>query len=360
MAPQMPAGDPTGRRIARRRSLLLAEAGRLSAQLEVLLRRAGASEASAAGSLTRRIADLEQSELLRSYGRIEPRTRFRQAGGQGNPVREEREIITLFVDESGTPQRAHRANDAWFSLGAVAMSREQLEAYRRRADEIKRQFFRDPNGVIFHDPHLRHGDDVFAFRGDTLKQQELNEAVNRLIQESDYVAFGVGIRKKLFENLSDGDHPDPYLPGSVYGLALHLLLERFLDFLADRQDRPLGAVTIEAQGPKEDAAHQLSVVETILDGTQWIPGRAFQQYVRPGVEFLPKLGSHPLELSDMFARDIFEWIRAECSVEPARWQSFGPQIHQRGDMRMGKFGLKIFPDSDIRDAIEAHRDSLKR
>ena len=31
------------------------------------------------------------------------------------------------------------------------------------------------------------------------------------------------------------------------------------------------------------------------------------------------------------------------------------KIYRRGDGRMGKFGAKVFPDSDIRDRVEAHR-----
>ncbi len=61
----------------------------------------------------------------------------------------------------------------------------------------------------------------------------------------------------------------------------------------------------------------------------------------------------------MLARDVFEWIRADCVVEPARWKSFGPRIYQRGDLRMGKFGLKVFPDSDVSQQVEAHRNRLR-
>ena len=352
-------GDPIGRRLARRRAWLLAEAGRLSSLLEVMLRRADMDTQVDAKSLTRQITNAEQSELLRSYGRIEPRRRFRQRSGRGNPIRDQRPQWSLFIDEAGTSQRVFRSEDSWFALGAIAMTGEQLEDYRQRADAIKRIFYTNPAGITFHEPLIRRGDDAFAFAGDEQKQRDLNDAVNGLIAESSFVAFGVGIRKRSIEELQQSDVRDPYLPVDIYGLALHLLLERFLDFLADQEDHPVGSVVIEAQGPKEDAHHQLTVVETILHGTQWVPERAFQQYLHPGVTFLPKHGSHPLELSDMLARDIFEWIRADCQIAPARWDSFGPKFHRRGDLRMGKFGLKIFPDSDIRDDIERHRDSLR-
>ena len=57
----------------------------------------------------------------------------------------------------------------------------------------------------------------------------------------------------------------------------------------------------------------------------------------------------------MLARDIQEWVRLGCTGEPGRWGLFSSRIHCRGDGRMGKFGVKVFPDSDIRAAIDVHR-----
>ena len=57
----------------------------------------------------------------------------------------------------------------------------------------------------------------------------------------------------------------------------------------------------------------------------------------------------------MVARDCFEWIRADCLGWPGRWRKFSERIYCRDDRRMGLFGVKVFPDSDIRERIEAHR-----
>lgn len=57
----------------------------------------------------------------------------------------------------------------------------------------------------------------------------------------------------------------------------------------------------------------------------------------------------------MLSRDLFEWIRGGCAVAPKRWDLFSDKIYCRGDGSRGKFGVKIFPDSDVRELIEAHR-----
>ena len=69
-----------------------------------------------------------------------------------------------------------------------------------------------------------------------------------------------------------------------------------------------------------------------------------------------------MELADMFSRDLFEWVRGGCGAfTPRRWDIWQTKIYARDDGMMGKFGVKVFPDSDIRDQIENHRrDVLER
>jgi len=134
-----------------------------------------------------------------------------------------------------------------------------------------------------------------------------------------------------------------------------MLLERYIDYLAFDRSRPIGSVTFESIGPKEDALHQRDFVDLLLYGTQWVPPSAFQGHLEPGVRYVKKAGSAVTELADMWARDLFEWARAGCEGQPGRWSLFEPRIYARGDLMMGKFGLKVFPDSDIREQIERHR-----
>src|SRR4051794_19427864 len=87
LQPARPLGDPEGRRLARRRASALAEASLLAHALECLLRRTD-FDTSACRALRERIASQEQAELLRGYGRIESRKRFKQSSG--HPLYEKR------------------------------------------------------------------------------------------------------------------------------------------------------------------------------------------------------------------------------------------------------------------------------
>ena len=117
----------------------------------------------------------------------------------------------------------------------------------------------------------------------------------------------------------------------------------------------MGRVTFESIGPREDALHQLEFARILIEGSQWIPDKAFRNYLETGLRFSPKQGSSPLELSDMFCRDLYEWVRGDCVTTPERWQLFNRKIYCRGDGMRGKFGVKVFPDADLRDLIEEHR-----
>lgn len=352
-----PVGDAEGRLLAQREAQVLAEAGRASEVLEVLLRRTALQGDPRLKALMTDIKRGEGAALRRSFGHIGSRNRLKRPHGSGNPIRDDVPISNLYLDESGVSHGGGGAQD-WFSLAGIAMSSHDAMQYASEADEIKRTFF-GHTALTFHEPLMRQRDGRFGFEGDLAKQLNFDRAIDSLIQRSRFVAFGTGIRKAVYQREFVETGRDPYLPVGVYALAIHLLLERYVDHLWSCGEHPLGAITIEAQGPREDVEHQLAVAETIRFGTQWVSGKSFQSYLAPGVSFVPKQGSHPVELSDMLARDIYEWIRSDCLDEPKRWSLWNEKLYQRGDLRSGKFGLKVFPDSDLRPRIEAHRASVR-
>ena len=116
----------------------------------------------------------------------------------------------------------------------------------------------------------------------------------------------------------------------------------------------MGRVKFESQGALEDAYHAREYVNVLINGTQWIAGGGFRQRLETGPRFVPKERG-PVELADMMARDLYEWIRADCVGWPGRWRLFSQHIYVRGERRMGLFGVKVFPDSDVDDAVQAHR-----
>jgi hypothetical protein len=344
-----PAGDTPGRRVARRTSQLLAEAGHVSRTLELLLERAG-HPIEGARRLTAEIRDAEQTQALKAEGHVESRRRFK-----GGPVRipAAPDRWLLFVDESG---KSFPSATDFFALGAVAMTGAEAERYRTRADELKERFW-SHHGLTFHEPYMRHHDGDYYFEGDEARCAEFDEALEKLVRDTEFTVFGVGIRKRAFsEFLSKGS--DPYLPFDVYAVAIQMLLERFVDFRAmNVGERTRTKVLLEAQGPREDAEHQRVYADVLLHGTQWVPESAFQQWLETGVRFPTKHGSDPMELADMVSRDIYEWLEAGCTGSPGRWGLMSDRTYSRGDRMQGKFGIKVFPDSDIREAIDTHRRS---
>ena len=345
-------GDRDGRRLARRRAARLSEAGMLMRAVEVLLRSADFDLASCQ-DLAARIVREEQAQLQRAEGRLESRKRFKY--GSPHPLLDERTTSLLFIDESGHPAPQSAQDQPVFALGAVAMSESEAEHYAMRADEMKIHFF-GRSTITLHEPQIRRRKQIFSFGGNNARYDEFSIALDRLISETQFIVFGAAIRKDAFSTEFLASEIDPYLPTDPYAVAITLLLERYVDYLLAANDqRGLGKVTFESQGPKEDAEHQVQFARLLLDGTQWVPESAFQQAIQPGASFVTKSGSSPVELADMFVRDLYEWARSGCRDVPARWNMLTSKMYCRGDGRSGKFGVKVFPDSDIRELIEAHR-----
>lgn len=353
METERPAiGDPGGVRPSRERYAALSEAGHIARALRAILVATGTG-VDECGSLITRIATAEQAALLRKGGRVEPRRRFKHRSG--TPLHERRPRELLFADECGRSERYVGGGSPNFALAGISVTPEAAEDYIRQADDLKRHFFGD-HRITLHEPDMRNRERRFYFAGDSDRQTEFDAAVTELVAGTEFAAFGVAVRKDAFQAEFSDAGLDPYLPTDSYAVAIQILLERYLDYLAHKADTPMASVTLESIGPKEDALHQRDYVDTLLHGTQWVADSSFRNFLETGVRFARKDGSSPIELADMLARDLFEWVRAGCVGQPGRWGLFSARIHCRGDGSRGKFGIKVFPDSDIRAAIEAHRD----
>jgi hypothetical protein len=235
------------------------------------------------------------------------------------------------------------------------MTGAEADRYKVRADELKDRFWGHTH-ITFHEPKMRRHLGDFRFGGDATRQQEFDEAVTQLVDATEFTAFGAGLRKSALAEFMTTT-PDEYLPSDLYAVAVHMLLERYVDYRAMTHggERTLSKVIFEAQGPVEDATHQREYADLLLNGTQWVADSAFQQWLEPGLAFTPKQDSDPMELADMLSRDIYEWVEAGCTTWPGRWRQFSGRMYCRDDGSRGRFGVKIFPDSDVREAVLAHR-----
>jgi hypothetical protein len=163
--------------------------------------------------------------------------------------------------------------------------------------------------ITFHEPHMRIHKSQFWFKGDKVRQHEFDSAIGQLLNDTSFTVFGAGIRKDVFAQEFVNTGCDPYLPTRVYDLAIMLVMERFVDFLGDNNERRMGRVHLESIGAGEDAEHQSAYSDLMLHGTQFVSERSFQGWVEAGCRFSPKSGSNPAELADLVAREVFEWTR---------------------------------------------------
>ena len=340
-------------------------------------------------------AILEQADALRETGFGPTQTRIElaakvaaeeAAAQSGQQQREpydhdrsgKRPDIHLFVDESGHADdvREYDKDNDFFALGAVAISDDAHEQYRARAEQLKQEFFKGGPGIVLHASELRQAMKGPAEQGGKFALKagkswpELVQALEELVGQSEFTAFGIIIQKWRFHQDFTEPGEDPFLPRETYDLALHLLLERFTSFLASVPDAPIGSITLESQNPERDARHQLSIAETIAYGTRWVSPEPLQLDIQPGVEFLKKQPSHPLELSDMLANLLYQLARDGFSDDrPPRlqqnsntqlWEAFCDKFYQEDDLRHGKFGLKVFPAGRLDAWLNDFREKWRR
>lgn len=289
-----------------------------------------------------------------------------------------RPVIRLFVDESGPADdvrnwESEKKND-FFTLGGIAISDDEHKQYREHANQLKREFFKNGSGVILHAFDLRK-----AMEGSNQREGNLAlnadkswpdfvEALEELVEQTNFTAFGIIIQKWVFHQEFTMTGKDPFLPRETYDLALHLLLERFVSFLASATDAPIGSIALEYRSPEQNARHQLSIAETIAYGTRWISPEPLQRDILPGVEFLKKQSSHPLELSDMLANLLYRLARGgfynnrlpHLRQGDKLWDIFYEKLYGEDNLRQGKFGLKVFPIGDLDGWLNDLRDEWFR
>ena len=128
--------------------------------------------------------------LLRGYGRIESRRRFKPH--VGHPLLEQSPRSALFIDESGksSPEPPTLSRSPIFAFGGIAMNEEALDNYRVAADEIKLESF-NRKEIAFHESQMRNREGPYCFSDDESRQAEFDQAIDQLVEDTDFVPFGV-------------------------------------------------------------------------------------------------------------------------------------------------------------------------
>jgi len=76
------------------------------------------------------------------------------------------------------------------------MEEHQRAAYISQADSLKTEFLGTAD-ITFHEPDLRNHEGPFYFNGDTKRQAKFDSALEKLVIESEFRAFGVAVRKNV-------------------------------------------------------------------------------------------------------------------------------------------------------------------
>ncbi len=276
------------------------------------------------------------------------------------------------IDECG---KENSPSSDPFILSGILIAEREITTYVQRANKIKDLYFGKDLRVAFHDPYLRsgycEGKIDYSFQQDRNKQQSFISDIKCLIEKTPCHAFAVAIPLADYrqeQNKEGRTNPlYPELPTTVYSMAIMLLMERCLDFLAyGLSTKPKVTVVFESIGPKEDIEHQLTFAQVLHLGTEWVKPDIFRKYFYPGVTFLTKedykkdKGSHPLELADILARDVFEWVKEQGKISPLFWDNWKAKLYRRGDGRSGRFSLKVLPliNTDIEMELANLRTSV--
>lgn len=347
--------DPEGRRMARLRAAAAAEALEM---LSVVRHRIGQVEnddlAQALENLCKDLRRKHREEAQRGKGHVEGRNKYR--GRSPHLARESgRGVTTLYIDESGQAQPS--PDQPVFVLAGIAMVESESADFITKSNALKGQFRLAPS-VTLHGPKIEKCQEEFSFGGDTDKQMEFRLAVDELVEASSFVLLGAIIRKDVLAcDLSSGGYGN--LPPGLYEMALTFVAERFVDMLFADDTRPCGTLVFESIGNREDALHQRAFANLLIHGSEFVSDGCFRGWLRPGCHFRIKDGSHPLELADLAARAMHTWMRSGMPEDHPFWTLWAKRISGRGDLEHGKFGVKMFPDADIRDQVLTMRRQAK-
>lgn len=348
--------DPEGKRLARQKATAAAEALEM---LSVVRHRVAQLEndslRSALESFIRDLRRRHTEEAQRGEGHLEGRNKYK-GRSQHLAIESGRGVTTLYLDESGQAQPS--PGQPVFVLAGIAMDESEAAAFVAASDDLKDRFGL-PRTVTLHGPKIEKGQEEFAFGGDAATQMEFRAAVDELVEASSFVLLGAIIRKDALERDLQAGEDYGNLPPGLYEMALTFVAERFVDLLFAADMRPCGTLVFESIGNLEDALHQRAFADLLIHGSEFVTDGCFRGWLRPGCQFRIKGGSHPLELADLAARAMHTWTRSRMPDDHPFWRLWAKRISGRGDLERGKFGVKIFPDADIRERVLRMRNRAK-
>jgi hypothetical protein len=349
--------DPDGKRRSRLKAALLEESLVLLHHVKSRLESADSTHLSTVLELLRDLRREAQGERSRAEGHLAPRKKYK--GRSPHLALESgRGLISLYLDESGKDNVS--LEQPIFVLAGVALSDADSEDFMKKSNQLKRDYHL-PIETTLHASKIEKCIRPFDFEGNVERHAQFRESVRELVRQTPCVLVASIIRKVELDRFSKSNEATLNLPPDLYEMALTLVAERFVDFLySDNTLKPCGKLVFESIGSLEDAKHQRAFSELLISGSEFVSDGCFRGWLQPGCDFRPKSGSSPLELADQAGRSMLQWARSNFSMDHEFLRDWSQKIHVRDDGLQGKFGVKVFPDDDIRQKVlEIRRQCLK-
>lgn len=239
----------------------------------------------------------------------------------------------MFLDESGDHQLEiiDKQYPIFCLAGAIVDEQDYYKIIKPQMDKIKFDFFKDTN-VILRSRSIRKCIDEFSILLNLEKRNSFYDAINSLISDNPLIVLAsVILKEKLKIKYAD--------PSNPYGVSLVFLMERFLYYLEEKDDK--GYITVEARDPKSNSDLFQVYSDILANGSKYASSSRFKSRITK-IEFITKKQNEDgHQLADLLAYPIANKVLYPKRPNPA-FEIIRPKFRQKGGRIVG-CGLKIFP-----------------
>ncbi len=256
----------------------------------------------------------------------------------------------IYIDEVGNSDlgSAENPNHRFLSLTGIIFAHDYIKTtVHPQLESMKSEFFSShpDEPVIFHRKEMLNAKYPFHVLRDSVKRSEFNDRLLACLHKWEYTVITVVIDKL--------DHKKQYSVWKYdpYHYCLAVMLERYLFFLQQRSSH--GDALAESRGGKEDIRLKNSFTGLWENGTQFVEGSQFQQFLTSRkLKIKPKINNIAgLQVADLVAHPSRREILLESGkIQDERESIFGDEIckilrdkYYQPYGRIYGYGKKILP-----------------
>jgi hypothetical protein len=233
----------------------------------------------------------------------------------------------LFLDESGNHGLLSPDDEfpVFVLFGCLVRRAYYLEVFDRLVTEFKKTSDLQDERTVLQSHAIRKAKAPFQFLMQPEKKNRFYAALNGLIQQLEFLGFGVLIDKNTLKK-------QYAYPANPYALSLVFIIERVTMTLNRRRGRAM--IIAEARGKREDAELSLVYEDTYRNGTAYVPSQEIQNRFASLV-FREKRDN----LSGLQMADLCAYPLAVVYLRPGR----GYQPFDLIEQKLHRRGYKVFP-----------------